>query len=543
MALEPADETLGRYRLFGLLGRGGMAELHVARMTGVARVEKFVVIKRMLRHLVDDREFVAMFENEGRIAVRLEHPNVCQTYELDRVDGQLFLVMELVRGLPWSTVVNGLPQDELAASRFVVGLLTQACEGLHYSHHLTDADGRATPVVHRDVSPGNVMITNEGAIKLLDFGVSKLLNDDSATRAGMIKGKLPYMAPEQIRGELVDPRADIFSLGIMMWEALARRRLFDRASDLQIFKAIVEEPIPALPQTSPIMQRLGVVVRRALARDRNDRHPSARIFADELRDALAPFGAPMTQGEIQQAMSLWLKAPLAAAHQNLAAAISRLRAGDAPPVAAGPDEGRTSVDLIVGRAAETQVGRLSSPDADTVDSLPSSYAGADTDTEEEAPSSLLGGGEPTAIMAMRPEPKRTKGGPTPRPVVARDVRLPSEPSVTETVPTAPRQVVASTPRIDASDEATVSTVPTAPRPLPLRLPAPTESLPPTLEFQITTPRPRPVSLPPGGSWPAVQPGHRQPGAAPLPSGRVRGWVIALVVLSIAAGVFAAILSN
>jgi len=355
LAYQPRDETLGRYRLFARLGHGGMAELYVARLIGAAGVEKLVVIKRMLPHLAEDPQFVAMFENEGRIAARLNHPNVCQTYELDEADGQLFLVMEFLRGLPWSDVVTALPTDEQARCRFIAGVLVQACEGLHYAHDLVDVDGQVTPVVHRDVSPANLMITTDGVIKLLDFGVSKILTEGPSTRTGMIKGKLPYMAPEQIRGEVVDGRADIFSLGVVLWEALSGQRLFDRSSDFQIWKAVTEEPIPRLAAT-PITARLEVVVQRALARDRDHRQGSARMFADELREALAPYGAPMSQSEIRIAIAAWMQPSLSRESRDLAAAISQHREADVETATTKQlDISRTSVDLILGRAPITQV--------------------------------------------------------------------------------------------------------------------------------------------------------------------------------------------
>jgi serine/threonine-protein kinase len=544
VALEAADETLGRYRLFARLGRGGMAELHLARLAGIAGVEKFVVIKRMLGHLADDPQFVQMFENEGRIAVRLDHPNVCQTYELGNVDGQLFLVMELVRGLPWSTVVNRLPSDELSACRFIVGVMTQACEGLHYAHHLTDAAGNPSPVVHRDVTPGNLMITNEGAIKLLDFGVSKLLNDEHSTRAGMIKGKLPYMSPEHIRGEAVDPRTDIFSLAVMVWEALAKRSLFDRPSDLKIFKAIVEDPIPPLPQT-PLTKRIEIVLQRALAKDKNHRQATARQLADELRDAVAPAGLPMTQAQIQRALSEWLAAELASANQDLAGAINRVRAADAPRGRPTSEPTRTSIDFVTGRAAETQVGDLASAgvEADTEDEQATTAGVGDTEDEQstafartrsgtadEAPTAFAGGARnrsgtadegPTAFAGGA----RNRGNDDERPTLALDLqspqqrttldlgghtrvddeeratmtagsrtpmpRMPSEPSGVSSAPTAPRSVIGSSPVFNETDEPSgVSGAPTAPRRLPLQAPTtashPAESAP-TSKFELGTP--------------------------------------------------------
>jgi serine/threonine protein kinase len=327
-AFQPRDEFVGRYHVFAQFARGGMAELYVGRLVGAARVEKLVVIKRMLPHLVDDPEHVAMFENEARIATRLNHPNVCQTYDFDEADGQQFLVMEFLRGLPWSEVIEFLPGAELPRLRFL-----------------------------------------DGVVKLLDFGVSKDITAETATRVGMIKGKLPYMAPEQIRGDSVDGRADVFSLGVMLWEALASARLFSRGSDFQIWKAITEGAIPPLPST-PITAHLEPVVLHALARDRDARTPTARAFADELRAALAPFGTPMTQQEIEAAVAAWMEPSLARDRRELANAISTLRHQDSEPVRTSQPRVRntpsaTPSPVAQPRAAVTEVHDLVDPAAES----------------------------------------------------------------------------------------------------------------------------------------------------------------------------------
>jgi len=465
LAYQPRDETVGRYRLFARLARGGMAELYVARMLGTGRFEKLVAIKRMLPHLVEEPQFVQMFENEAQITARLSHPNICQVYEYGDDGGAPFLVMEFLRGLVWSEIVEVLPADESLRARFLAGVIFQACEGLHYAHTLVDVDGQQTPIVHRDISPGNLMITTDGVVKILDFGVSKVLTEGSATRTGMIKGKLPYMAPEQIRGEGVDGRADVFSLGVVLWEAIAGRRLFERPSDYQIWKAVTEEDIPRLPSGSPLARMLEPVVLRALARDREARQPSARVFADELKYAVTPFGAAMSASEIQAQVAEHNRGRLDRDSRDLAFAISQLRLDE-------EEAARTSVQLIqtssVGklRAAETNVElagggapeRLPPLDEDTVD---------DTDTEDrndrapQRPSitprkvaAAAGKGgialrESAVTISSRgfpPEPPLGKPATTPRPIAANEheevtakapYREASTPPPSETIVTLP----------------------------------------------------------------------------------------------------------
>src|SRR5262245_2604642 len=200
----------GRYELVTLLARGGMAEVYLARMSGAGGFAKLLVIKKMLPHLSDDPAFVEMFLNEGRIAARLSHPNICQVYELGEADGDLFLAMEYLEGLAWSELLPLLPRDSDHRLRCAATVVGQLCEALRHAHEFRDLDGTARPVIHRDVSPQNLFVTTAGVCKLLDFGVSKVLTEPSRTHTGMWKGKLPYMAPERIRGEPADPRADVF---------------------------------------------------------------------------------------------------------------------------------------------------------------------------------------------------------------------------------------------------------------------------------------------------------------------------------------------
>ena len=228
-------ERFGRYEVLLELGRGGMAELWLTRRSGVGGFEKLVAIKRILPHLVEDPQFRDLFLNEGRIAARLSHPNVCQVYELDEVDGELFLAMEYLDGVSWDQLAQAAPRGEIAM-RLATAVIVQACAGLDYAHTLRDPTGHPTPIVHRDVSPPNLFVTVDGTCKVLDFGIAKSLRDSSAapSRTGVLKGKLPYMAPEQIQGDPVDARTDVFALGVCLWEALTGERLYERETDLLI---------------------------------------------------------------------------------------------------------------------------------------------------------------------------------------------------------------------------------------------------------------------------------------------------------------------
>ena len=330
----------GRYELLTLLARGGMAEVFLARMSGVGGFAKLLVIKRILPHLGEDPEFREMFVNEGRVAARLDHPNICQVYELGEVDGEVFLAMEYLDGLVWGDLMKLLPRGRAVELRVSATVLGQICDGLRFAHEHVDLDGSPMPIVHRDVSPQNLMITTEGACKLLDFGVSKVLTEGTRTRTGMLKGKLPYMAPEQIRGERIDARADVFSMGVVLWESLTGGRLFQRDSDYQIWKAITEEDIPPVSSLVPgLPAQVDSIVARALERDVQRRYPSIRAFAGELRDVADRAGGTFDRATLGQILRSLGAGKLAERHGRVSRAIGRpAHASDPPPLPAAITE-------------------------------------------------------------------------------------------------------------------------------------------------------------------------------------------------------------
>jgi len=279
-----------------------MAELHLARLKGMGGFSKLLAIKVILSHLSSNKQFVELFLNEGRIAARISHPNVCHVFEIGEVDGQLFLAMEYLEGATWDELVRVLPADPATRVRVTTGVFAQACEGLLHAHELCDDRGNRTPVIHRDISPQNLFVTVDGVCKVLDFGVAKMGSSATHTRTGVLKGKLPYMSPEQITGQPVDARSDVFATGVVLWEAFARRPLFMRDAEFLIWKAITEEPIdPVGTWESAYGADLDAIVMRALARDPAHRQPSMRELANELRilgDSWGGALAPTELGEL-----------------------------------------------------------------------------------------------------------------------------------------------------------------------------------------------------------------------------------------------------
>jgi hypothetical protein len=274
---------LGRYQLITKLAVGGMAEVYLARHGELAGFRTLVVVKKVLPHLASQPEFISMFLDEARIASLLDHPNVVRIIEVGRADEEYFLAMELVQGKPLSSVIRRtMDRNEHLSPKIGAWIVAQAAAGLHHAHGLTDAEGRSLGLVHRDVSPQNILVSFEGAVKVIDFGIARALGRLTDTAVGRIKGKFAYMAPEHGTGDLVGPWTDIFALGVVLWESLCGRRLFARDNDLATMRAILEEPVPRPSTFVKIPPALEVIVMKALARDPAKRFPSAEAMAQAL---------------------------------------------------------------------------------------------------------------------------------------------------------------------------------------------------------------------------------------------------------------------
>ncbi len=277
-------QSLGKYEILQRLATGGMAEIFLARASGVLGFDKLVVIKRILPHLAQRKDFVEMFYDEARIATTLAHGNIVHTHEVGSHGRSYYIVMEYLAGEDVRTIVRQLGRDNRRlpiehALQIAIGVAS----GLHYAHEKKDRDGKSLDIVHRDVTPQNVIVTYDGAVKLVDFGIAKAANRINETRSGSFKGKVPYMSPEQCRGEPLDRRSDIFSLGIMLHEMTLCRRLFQGDTDFQILRQIAEGPIVKPVDIDPTYDaRLQAVVLKALERDPNKRYQTAR----ELQQAL-----------------------------------------------------------------------------------------------------------------------------------------------------------------------------------------------------------------------------------------------------------------
>jgi len=276
--------SYGRYELIERIGIGGMAEVFRASQRGVAGFERSVAIKRILPHIAADPESIAMFVQEAKLAVQLSHPNIAQTFDLGEVDGSYFIAMEYVDGHSVDTLINRcaelgepVPQDAICY------ILSEAAEGLHYAHFAEDSVGRPLGIIHRDVSPQNILLSFGGDVKVIDFGLAKAANRLSQTKDGIVKGKLAYLSPEQAHGKPIDRRSDVFALGVCAWEMLSGKRAFKRETDRETILAVRRGALERLAKHIEIPAALDLVIMRALAKNRDKRYRTALEMRENLR--------------------------------------------------------------------------------------------------------------------------------------------------------------------------------------------------------------------------------------------------------------------
>lgn len=283
-------ERFGRYVLLDRIGEGGMAEVFRAVLPGAEGFKRTFVVKKILGHLSQSPRFVEMFIREARIGALLNHPNIVQVYDFGNVDGSYFLAMEYLRGRDVLVMIRRLRDMKRSFPISVAAFIAQQVAGcLAYAHALADPEGRCLDIIHRDVSPSNVMCLRAGGVKLLDFGIAKSVDEIAEhTDQGGFKGKLAYLAPERVKSEPFDGRSDLYSLGVVLWEMLTCRRLFRGDSQVATFKNVLEMPIaPPSSRRPEIPASLDAVVMRALERDPAKRYASGQDMADDLEEVLA----------------------------------------------------------------------------------------------------------------------------------------------------------------------------------------------------------------------------------------------------------------
>ncbi len=320
---------LGKYQLIAEIARGGMGVVYLAMVQGPGGFNKLVVVKELKPELVEEPAFLTMFLDEARLAARLNHPNIVQTNEVGNDGDRYFMAMDYLDG-------RGLDQVRRRSKTAGFGLsvpmhLRVMCDmlsGLEYAHRLSDFDGSPLHIVHRDISPQNVFVTFDGQVKLLDFGIAKAADSMHQTHAGVVKGKVSYMSPEQGRGWKVDARADVFSAGVMLWEALTGKRMRDGKNDQEKLWALVSEDVPRASSIKPwVPAELDKICARAMAWNRDDRYPSAGAMQYDLERYLAASGSNVSAREVGTCVSELFHDDRASTNGVIEAHVARARGG------------------------------------------------------------------------------------------------------------------------------------------------------------------------------------------------------------------------
>jgi len=343
-----------RYELVGEIASGGMATVYLARLTGVGGFQRFVAIKRLHPHLANEKEFVEMFLDEARIAARIHHPNVVPILEVGASAVGYYLVMEYIEG---DTLARLLARAATRGKRLPVGIALRIAldmlAGLHAAHELRDDMGEAVHLVHRDVSPQNVLVGVDGISRITDFGVARAASRLTATRVGQLKGKIAYMAPEQAAGEeLIDRRADVFAAGIVVWEELAAKRLFKAENEAATLSRVMTEVIAPLTSIVPTLSTaLSNVVLRALERNPDQRFASCAQFADALEAAATGVESIATPRELAAYVSEVMGDEVIAQREAVRAWIAR-----SEPSQIGADKPSVSPSTSVSAAAMSLPG-------------------------------------------------------------------------------------------------------------------------------------------------------------------------------------------
>ncbi len=299
-AVTSTTRVFGRYELLMEVSHGGMATLYLARMSGPEKFEKLLAIKKIHPHLSREPEFIAMFLDEARIAALIQHPNVATIFDLGEVDDSFFIAMEYIHGQNLREILREAARRKIRIPwEYSVSIIARAAAGLHAAHELTGPDGKPLQVVHRDVSPQNILLTYTGHVKVVDFGIAYAAEKLGHTAAGTLKGKAAYMSPEQANGERLDRRSDIFSLGIVLYESVCMKRLFRKENQTATLMRVREARVPAPSKVATdIPLELERIIMKSLAKDPDDRYSTTREMAEDLEELLVAQGKATTSTKL-----------------------------------------------------------------------------------------------------------------------------------------------------------------------------------------------------------------------------------------------------
>lgn len=283
---EGGARRLGPYEIHAGLSVGGMAELYLASLNGPGGYRKFVALKKILSDVQSHDRFLRMFRDEAHITAALSHKNITQVYDLGEAEDELYLAMEYILGLDLARMIRALKKrNELPPIGLSVRIIRDVCTALDYAHRFVDAQGQPSPIVHRDITPKNVMVGYDGQVKIIDFGVALAKNKLDVTAVGTIKGTAAYMSPEQVRGKRVDGRSDLYSAGVVLFELLTGQRLFGSKLDVDLFRQILNAPIPNARELNPgLPEGLVKVLELALAKNAEERFETGMQMAEALHE-------------------------------------------------------------------------------------------------------------------------------------------------------------------------------------------------------------------------------------------------------------------
>ena len=291
-----------KYKVIRKLDSGGMAEVFLGEAEGIQGFKKSVAIKRVLPHYSENKNFIAMFLNEARLGLRLNHANIVQVFDIGRSGDTYFIVMEYVDGTDLKKVMANLrTQRDKMPIELAVFVVMEVCRGLAYAHSYKDQEGKSYQIVHRDVSPPNVLLSRQGEVKLVDFGLAKAAVQIEHTDPGVVKGKFAYLSPEVVFGKPVDQRADLFACGIILFEMLTGERLFLGKTDVDTIKLVRRCDIPSVVESNPnVPSKLEAIVNKALAKDVEDRYQRCDEMAEALAGFLFEHGLKVTSFDLQR---------------------------------------------------------------------------------------------------------------------------------------------------------------------------------------------------------------------------------------------------
>jgi serine/threonine protein kinase len=307
----------GKYILLERLATGGMAQLYRAKIIGIQGFEKLIAIKMILPHLAKEKELVASFIDEAKLAALLNHGNIVQIYDFGSMEDSYFISMEFLFGKDLRAIAAKAKERDLPLSlEHTLYIISRACSGLDYAHKLKDFQGKPLNIIHRDISPQNIFVTYEGDVKLLDFGIAKAASQSTITQYGMIKGKVAYMSPEQAAGKFIDQRSDIFSAGILLYEMVTGGRMFTGDSTMQILAKVREAEFDSPDSVAPgLHPKVYKILNRALAREREERYQSSGEVLGDLEECMAELSLRPTAGGLAQYMKALFQDEIAAEDQ------------------------------------------------------------------------------------------------------------------------------------------------------------------------------------------------------------------------------------